>query len=50
MGKMIKVILNAIIISLLYLTYRSINTPEFTFTCSVSLVFIWFLKIFEERT
>lgn len=47
---MIKVILHALIIALLYLTYRTMNTPDFTFNCALSFMFIWFLKIYEERT
>lgn len=46
---MVKAMLNVAIISLLYLMYRTINTPDFEFNCTLSLAFIWFLKIYEER-
>ena len=47
---MVKIILHATIITFLYLTYRTINTPDFTFNCFLTIMFIWFLKINEERT
>ena len=42
-------LLHIMIISLLYLMYRTVNTPDFTFNTIVCLVFIWFLKNHEKR-
>lgn len=45
---MVKIILHPIIISLLYLSYRTLNTPEFIFNFSLSILFIWLLKLYSE--
>lgn len=45
---MVKIILHTTIITLLYLSYRTLTTPEFTFNFSLCVLFIWLLKLHSE--
>lgn len=45
---MVKIILHAVIMSLLYLSYRTLNASGFVFNITLAILFIWLLKIHEE--
>lgn len=45
---MVKPILHSVIISLIYLMFRTMNTPDFMFNSIITFIFIWLLKKAEE--
>jgi hypothetical protein len=46
---MVKIILHTIIITLLYLSYRTLYTSGCIFNITLTILFIWLLKVHEER-